>query len=98
MKSIKVYCGKSIEDKCGNQKHPEKEVENAKCLVLSDNDEIAYSNSTDFVMAAKYIAKKYNIVVEFFLDSVSYGNSIEEIFADFNKSLDMINLYGSDED
>lgn len=34
-----------------------KEVENAKSLVLSDNDEIAYSNSTDFVMAVKYIAK-----------------------------------------
>ena len=98
MKSIKVYCGKSIEDKCGNQKHPEKEVENAKSLVLSVNDEIAYSNSPDFIMATKYIAKKYNIGIEFFLDSVSYGNSIEEIFADFNKSLELINLYGSEED
>ena len=98
MKNIKVYCGNSIKEKSGKQNHPVTEVENALSIVLSENDEIVYSNSCDFVMAVKYIAKKHNIEVEFFLDSMSCGNSIESIFADFNRSLDLINLYGSDDD
>jgi hypothetical protein len=67
-------------------------------IFVLENDEIVYSNSCDFVMAVKYIAKKHNIEVEFFLDSMSCGNSIESIFADFNRSLDLINLYGSEDD
>ena len=87
---IKVYCGQSIQDMCGKQKHPVSYVKLANELVLSGMDQVCYSNSTDFIMALKYISEKYNVDVEYFLDAVSCGNDTEPIFEDFNKSLDLI--------
>lgn len=98
MKKIKVYCGETIQEKCGQQLHPVKFVELARLLVLSDKDEVCYSNNSDFVMAVKYIAKKHNIDVEFFLNGNSCNDDIEPIFNDFNRSLDMINELGTTED
>ncbi len=97
MKKIKIYCGKSIQNKCGMQLHPIQEVENAKILIDSNKDEMAYSNNPDFVSAIKYIGKKQNVETEFFLDGISCGDDIEPIFADFNKALDMINEFGATE-
>jgi len=62
-------------------------------LVLS-KDAITYSNSQDFIMAVKYISLKHCVEVEFFLDGVSCGNSIELIFHECNKALDLINEKG----
>jgi hypothetical protein len=98
MKNIKVYCGETIEEKCDKQLHPVKFVELAQSLVLSNTNEICYSNNPDFVMGIKYIAKKHNIDIEFFLNGVSCGDDIEPIFNDFNRSLDMINELGATED
>ncbi len=98
MKTIKIYCGKTVEKKCREQRHPANEVLAAKELVESEHDVIAFSNSTDFIMAIKYIAKKKNIPVEFFLDGVSHGDDIEPIFKSFNEALDMINEFGATEE
>lgn len=106
MKKIKVYSGKTIENRCASKTHPVTEVMHAKVFVdtainspsiLKEDIEV-YSNSQDFVMAIKYIAKKHNVEVEFFLDGVSSGDSIEPTFADFNKALDLINELGATEE
>jgi hypothetical protein len=98
MKKVTVYCGESVQDKCGAQKHPVKEVEAANAIVNSDKDEIAYSNSPDFISAVKYIAIKQNVDAEFFLNGVSFGTSIEEIYGDLNRAIDMVNELGATED
>ena len=98
MKKITVYCGETIQEKCGTELHPVKYIELAQSLILSDNDEICYSNNPDFVMGVKYIAKKHNIDCEFFLNGESCGDDIEPIFNDFNRSLDMIDELGATED
>ena len=103
MKKIIIHSGKTISSKCDYQKHPADEVLSASLVVeYAANDrtipEVIYSNSTDFVSAIKYIAKKHNVEVEFFLDGVSHGNDIEPLFADFNKSLDLINELGATEE
>lgn len=89
MKKISVYCGETI--KGGEQLHPVLDVEKAIAIIESLNDETCYSNSPDFVMAIKWIGEKRGVETEFFLNGVSQGNSIEEIFEDFNRALDMIN-------
>lgn len=61
MKKVTVYCGETIQDKCGKQLHPVVEVQNANIIVNSDKDEIVYSNHPDFISAVKYIGKKQNI-------------------------------------
>jgi len=94
MKKVIVYCGETIQDKCGQQLHPVIEVKNAEQLILSDKDEIAYSNNTDFVSAVKYIGIKHKVQTEFFLNGVSCGDDIEPAFKDFNRALDMINELG----
>jgi len=91
VKKVIVYCGETVQDKCGPQLHPTVEVKNAERLVLSDKDEVAYSNNTDFVSAVKYIGLKHKVPTEFFLNGVSCGDDIEPVFEDFNKALDMIN-------
>lgn len=97
MKKVTVYCGETIQDKCGKQLHPVVEVKNAKALVDSDKDEVAYSNNTDFISAIKYIGKKQKIETEFFLNGISCGKSIEPIFKDINRALDMICELGDTE-
>jgi hypothetical protein len=105
MKHIKVFAGKSIQHRCKAQRHPVAEVENVREIISSivknsngSDENVFYSNSTDFIMAMKYIGLKHGIKVEFFLDGVSSGNSIEPLFEDFNKSLDMINEFGATEE
>ena len=93
MKKLKIYCGITIEDKCNIQRHPLTEVQNAEILVsnLKDNsEEIVYSNSPDFVSMIKYLSPKYNIETEFFLDGISTGDDIDDIFGDFNKAYDLM--------
>ncbi len=90
MKKITVYCGETIQEKCGRQLHPVQEVELAKKLIESDNDEVAYSNSPDFISAIKYIGLKQGVETVFFLNETNYGDDIDPIFGDFNRSLDMV--------
>lgn len=97
MKKVTVYCGESIQDKCSKQMHSVNEVLLANALVNSDKDEVAYSNSTDFISAVKYIGKKQNIQTEFFLNGISCGDDIEPIFEDLNRSFDLINELGATE-
>lgn len=97
MKKVTVYCGESIEMKCYKQIHPVKEVEYANKLVLSEKDEVAYSNNSDFISAVKYIGLKHKVETEFFLNGVSCGSDIEPIFEDLNRSLDLINELGVSE-
>jgi hypothetical protein len=94
MKQIKVYCGKTYQSKCGQQLHPLEEVLNAKKLVESEVDEVAYSNSYEFISAVKYIGKKNNVQTLFFLDGMCYHDDIEPIFKDLNRALDLINEFG----
>ena len=98
MKKVKVYCGETIQEKCGKQLHPIVEVKNAEKLVMSNKDEVVYSNNTDFISSVKYIGLKHNVETEFFLNGVSYSNDIEPIFADLNRALYMINELGATED
>lgn len=96
MKKVTVYCGESIQGKCGKQMHPANEVMNAKAFVESLVDEVCYSNHPDFISAIKYIGKKQHVQTEFFLNGVSCGDDIEPIFEDLNRSLDLINELGSE--
>lgn len=93
MKTVKVFCGESVQDKCGRQLHPVAEVNRAIEILNSPTDEIVYSNHPDFVSAIKYAGQKKNINTEFFLNGISYGDDIEEIFKDFNRALDMMSEY-----
>ena len=101
MKTLKIYCGVTIEDKCNIQRHPLTEVQNAANLVrnFKDNsEEIVYSNSPDFVSMIKYLSPEYEIETEFFLDGISTGDGIEIIFEDFNKAYDLMDkLIDNDE-
>ena len=97
-KKVTVYCGMSIEDKCGKELHPINVVLEAQKLIMSDKDEIAYSNNHDFVSAIKYIGKKNGVTTSFFLDGTLCGNDIEPIFENFNKSLDMIYALGDSDE
>ena len=89
-KKITVYSGESISDKCGKELHPVAYVKLAEKLVLSNQDEVAYSNNPDFVSAVKYLGEKYNIMTVFYLDGVRHDDDIELLFGDFNRSLDLI--------
>lgn len=71
MKKVTIYCGETIQEKCGKQLHPVAEVLNAQKIILSAGNEIAYSNSSDFISAIKYIGIRENIETEFFLNGVS---------------------------
>ena len=83
----KIYCGLTVEDKCKSQLHPLNEVKNAKKLIDSKNNIVTYSNSTDFIAMIKYYGEQEGYSCEFFLDGVSFGNDIEPIFDNLNKSL-----------
>jgi hypothetical protein len=87
---IRVYCGESVEDKCESQKHPLNEVKRAKKIVESGKISDCYSNSPDFVSAIKYLSEKNSIKSEFFLNGESFGDNIEPIFEDFNKSFTLL--------
>ena len=97
-KTIKIYCGETIQKHCREQRHPVAEVRDVERLVKASHDVIAYSNNPDFVMAMKYIAKKEGITPEFFINGVSCGNDIGPVFNDFNRSLDLINELGATEE
>lgn len=94
MKKVKVYCGESIEDKCGKCMHPVNRVKYANEIILSNKDEEINTNDPDIVMAIKYIGLKHKVNVEFFLNGISQGDNIELIFEDFNRSFDIINELG----
>ena len=95
MKKVTVFCGESIQEKCGKQLHPVAEVQNANTLVCSNKNEVAYSNNSDFISAVKYIGKKQDIETEFFLNGKSCGDDIDSIFDDLNRALDMIHELGT---
>ncbi len=97
MKKVIVYCGETIQEKCGQQLHPVVEVQNALRLIMSGSNEVAYSNNTDFISAIKHIGLKQKVETEFFLNGVSCSNDIEPIFEDLNRALDMIWELGSTE-
>lgn len=87
-KTIKIYTGKTIENKCGKQLHPISEVENAiKLLKETENIEV-YSNSTDFCMAMKY-CRPDECSFQIFLNGKEVD--MERVFNEFNKSYDLIN-------
>ena len=94
-KTIHVFTGKSIEGYCDPQIHPENEVIKANELILqvlngSLKHRRFYSNNPDFVSAIKYIGVKQKVRTIFYLDGKDTGDDIEEIFENFNKSLDLI--------
>lgn len=90
LKTVKVYCGETVEKKCGLGFHPVNQLKMAKKMLLSKKDEVAYSNNSDFISAIKYIGEKHNVSTEFFLNGISVGNDIEPIFADLNRAIDML--------
>ena len=93
MGKITVYCGESVQDKCGKEKHPVAYVEEANRLVTSGESFVLYSNHPDFISAIKYIGEKHGVEMEFFLNGISQGNEIDEIFGDLNRALEFINKY-----
>ncbi len=98
MKTVKVYCGETIQHKCCSELHPVAYVKKANAIILSEQDEVVFTNNPDLVMGLKYIGKKHNVNVEFFLNGVSSMDDIEPVFTDFNRSLGLINELGSDEE
>lgn len=92
MKSkINVYCGISVEDKCGEQLHPLNYVVQAQKLLSLNKSMDFYSNSPDFVSAVKYLCQARGVDCEFFLDGESCGDNIEPIFESFNMAIDLLN-------
>jgi hypothetical protein len=89
MKTVKVYCGISIQDKCSKELHPVEYVKLSEKIILSDKDEICYSNSPDFIAGIREYGLKYKVNTEFYLDG-TYCDNIDEIFGNFNKSLDIL--------
>lgn len=87
---IKIYSGITVEDKCRHQLHPLNEVIKAKKIVDLGKSTECYSNSTDFIQTIKYYSLAKGVNVEFYLDGKSYGNDIEPLFEDFNKSFDFM--------
>jgi len=61
----KVYCGESVQDKCGQQKHPAVETSAAFNFIKGDESE-AYSNSPDFVWPPSTSVKKTGRMWNFF--------------------------------
>jgi len=87
---VKIYCGESIEVKCKHQLHPINEVKSAIKLLETGKDIITYSNSPDFIITIKYCCEEMGIKPEFFLNDVSQGSNIENIFDDFNRSFKLL--------
>ena len=103
---IKVYCGENVESE-ETPMHPKHIVEKAVQLIqelkqLTDTtlpvEYTCATHSFEFIMAIKYIGRKQGVETEFFLNDISYGDSIEEICADFNRGLDLINELGDTEE
>jgi hypothetical protein len=90
MKTVTVYSGISIQSKCGEQLHPLNEVAKAIIILNTSKDEIAYSNSPDFVSAIKYIGEKMGIKVQFYINGINCNSDIEPLFNDFNKAFDLL--------
>ena len=88
---IRVFCGESIQDKCGNQLHPLNEVKKAKEVIDLKESIDCYSNSPDFVLTIKYYGLSKGIKTQFFINEVNCDDDIEPIFKDFNKSIEIIN-------
>lgn len=94
---IKVYAGKSVAHLCTPQLHPVHSVEAALFLITQNKSTSVYSNDTDFISAIKYIGNKNGVKTEFYLDGVNHGSDIDPLFGDFNKAMDLIWQYGSEE-
>lgn len=91
MPTLRIYTGMDIVEQVG---HPVKQFEKAKNtisdLVKNDIDLNISSNSPDFVSALYYISKKYdNIVVKFYVDNVEV-ETLDDVFASFNKFYDLL--------
>lgn len=84
---LNIYCGKTIESKCGKSLHPLNETKQAMIHILKGVSQDLYSNSPDFITTIKYVCDLKSVEYEFFLDGVSCGKDIEPIFDDFNKAL-----------
>ena len=87
---IRVFCGISVEGKCGQQFHPLNEVKKAKEIVDLNKSIDCYSNSPDFISTVKYYGLEKGVKTEFYIDSKSCGEDIEPVFENFNKSFDLI--------
>lgn len=98
MQKIVVYCGESVQDKCGKELHPVNEVLKAKAAIDSKENMFFYSNNPDFISAIKYIGKKHNVETTFLLNGVNLDDNIEPIFEDLNRALDLINELGAIEE
>ena len=95
MRKIKVFTGDNLMP-FKQELTPLKNVEKAinllnRSLWYKEDIICIDSNSPDFCSAIYYISKlkKYNVEVEFYInDKLS---TLEEVFAEFNKALDLIN-------
>lgn len=87
---IRVYSGESAEKFCREQRHPLNEVKRARDIIdLNLKESVCYSNSPDFVSTIYNYGKKKNYEVELFLNNKSLNDDIDELFKDFNRSIDL---------
>ncbi len=84
---IEVFCGVSVEDMCGTQRHPVNEVKLAEEVVGYNKSLHWYSNSPDFVLSIRRLAREKGVQIKFYLDGVCHEDDVEPIFEDFNKAL-----------
>ena len=96
-KTIKIHTGMSI---CGNihnprifEFHPVYYFEYAKRIIGEYNDRtqdklIFYSNSSDFVSSLYYMAEKYKIPCEIYLDGKL--STLEDVFEDWNRFYNLL--------
>ena len=96
-KTIKIHTGMSI---CGNIHnprifvfHPVYYFEYAKRIIGEYNDRtqdklIFYSNSSDFVSSLYYMAEKYKIPCEIYLDGKL--STLEDVFEDWNRFYNLL--------
>ena len=91
---IKVYCGELEEDRATEDCHPVTYVTRAYETTKNYTGEelIIVTNSLDFIGALYYFSKKRKIKdIEFYLNRMPVHKNIEKIYADFNRSIDMLN-------
>lgn len=96
MLKLTIHSGESIVDNACASEHPVIEVRKAVGLISFMRQSNIYeqtfaSNSPDFISAIFALSLKHkDLEVEYILDGVSQGSDPEPIFADFNRSIDLI--------
>lgn len=98
MSTLKIFCGESVDEpikllSIESGFHPIAQFKKAKndIKILLENDNVnknVTSNSPDYVSALYYLAEKYGITCEIYLNGKL--STIDDVFTDFNRFYDLL--------